>query len=82
MEITGATALGAKSQWCLKRLKIMGYLCTPDDKELETKKILKIINWPMPINLIETRVFLGIYIYYYIWITRFAVITAPLYILF
>ena len=82
METIGATASGAKLQWCLEKLKIMGYFYTPDSRELKAKKILKIMDWPILINLIKTRVFLGIYIYYYIWITRFAVMAAPLYILF
>ena len=44
MEIAGATASDAKLQWCLKRLKIVGYFCTPDGRESKAKKILKIMN--------------------------------------
>ena len=60
----------------------MGYLCTPDGREPEAKKILKIMDWPTPINLNKTRAFLGICIYYHIWITGFIMMAAPLYILF
>ena len=60
----------------------MGYFCIPNDRELKAKKILKIMNWPTSINLTETKAFLGIYVYYYIWIIRFAVMATPLYILF
>ena len=60
----------------------MGYFYTPDGRESEAKKILKIIDWLIPINLIKTKVFLGICIYYYIWIIKFIIMAAPLYILF
>ena len=59
----------------------MGYLCTPDGRESEAKKILKIIDWPTPRDLTEMRAFLGVCVYYRIWIAGFAVIAAPLYAL-
>jgi hypothetical protein len=41
--------------------------------------VIKIIEWPPPNDIIEIRVFIGVAVYYKIFIKNFALIAAPIY---
>lgn len=58
----------AKSQFCQANLKIVGYISDIADRNLNTWKILKILNWLKCINVTVAYAFMEICIYYQIWI--------------
>lgn len=79
VECAGATVAGEKSQWCMPGLKVVGYVCDAAGRHPESAKVEKIINWPTPQTVTEVKGFLGICVYYRIWVEGFAVTAAPLY---
>ena len=46
------------------------------------KKVQKIIDWPVSESTKDARAFIGLVVYYHIFIAGFAVIAAPIFILF
>lgn len=46
------------------------------------KKVQKIIDWPTPKSIKDARAFIGIVVYYWIFIRRFAVTVVPIFELF
>lgn len=62
----------AKSQFYYSGIKIVSYICDFEGWYLNTSKVLKIFNKLKYINIITTQAFIGIYIYYWIWIKDFA----------
>ena len=72
IELAGATVAGEKSQWCMPGVKVVGYVCDKDGRHPEAKKIEKVLNWPVPKNAIEVKGFIGLCVYYRIWIKGFA----------
>ena len=79
VERSGATLSGSKSQFCMPGLKIVGYVCDKYGRHPQISKIEKIVTWPTPNNPVELRGFLGICVYYRIWIDGFAYITVVFY---
>jgi len=57
---------------------IVGMVCDYDGRRPEEKKVKKILDWPIPYNIKEARGFLGIVVYYRIFISGFAIIAAPI----
>jgi hypothetical protein len=45
-ERAGATVAGLKSSWCKPRIKIVGFVCTEEERFPEAKKVEKIVLWP------------------------------------
>ena len=82
LERAGCTVSGAKSQWLMNGIKIVGYICSSTGRLLETSKVIKIIEWPLCNSVTKACTFIGICIYYQIWIKRFSMIAAPIYMLF
>ncbi len=80
--IAGLTISGFKSAIGMPGIVIVGMVCDFNGRHPEAKKVLKILNWPVPRMLKEARGFVGIVVYYRIFIPRFAVIAAPIYMLF
>lgn len=72
VERSGATISGEKSQFCMEGIQIVGYVCDREGRHPQTAKIEKIITWPTPTNPKELRGFLGICVYYRIWVKGFA----------
>ena len=62
-------------------VKIVGYVCDSEGWYLDSAKVVKILDWPAYEGSIEVKLFLGICVYYRIWIDKFAIMAAPLYIL-
>lgn len=81
IECAEATVSGEKSQWCMPGLKVVGYVCDATGRHPEAAKVEKIINWKQPDNPSEVKGFLGICVYYRIWVEGFATIAGPLYAL-
>ena len=78
LERAGCT-IGAKSQFCMDGIKMVGYICDGDGRRPDSIKISKIIDWPACKNKRDIKSFLGLVVYYRIWIENFSDITDPLY---
>lgn len=66
----------------MEGLKIVGFVCDSQSRHLETSKIIKILDWSIPVDVPEAQAFIGICMYYQIWIKNFAIIAQPIYFLF
>jgi len=55
-----ATILAPKVQIGVEKALIVGHLCTYQGRELDTKQIQKILDWPPYKNVTEVRGFLGV----------------------
>jgi hypothetical protein len=79
---TECTVSEIKSQFCCAEIKIVDFVCDADDRHSNTAKVIKILNWLVCTDLVETREFIEICVYYRIWIDDFVIIVASIYILF
>jgi len=75
----GGTISGKKSEFLKEQIKIVAYVCGIDGRTPEEAKITKIIGWPACTDLTDVRAFLGICVYYRIWIKDFSIIAEPLF---
>lgn len=71
--------IGSKSQFCHKKMGIVGYVCGAEGREPAASKVEKIVEWNQCDNVSHVKAFLGICVYYRIWIEGFARIAEPLY---
>lgn len=62
-------------------MKVVGYVCDKDGRHPEAAKVIKVVKWPTPNNTTELKGFIGLCIYYRVWIEGFAIIAGPLYAL-
>src|SRR5579859_473296 len=76
------TISGAKYCIGMTGITIVGMVCDAEGRHLEQKKVQKIVDWPTPRNVKEARGFVGIAVYYRIFIANFSVIAAPIFKLF
>jgi transposase InsO family protein len=81
LEMAGATASGFKSEWCYDSLGIVGYTVDKHGRHPAQKKVDKILSWPSCTCPKDVRMFIGMCVYYRIWIECFAIIAAPLFLL-
>jgi len=79
IERAGCTVSGAKSEWCKNGIQIVGYVCDSEGRHPQTSKVVKILEWPEPTNTKEVRGFLGVCVYYRIFVREFALVAKPLY---
>ncbi|KAG2117386.1 uncharacterized protein F5147DRAFT_531614, partial [Suillus discolor] len=56
----GATFSATKIQLCLPDVLIVEQRCTPEGRLPNTKKVFKILNWPIPTTIKEARGFMGL----------------------
>ena len=82
MERAGITIARAKSQFYCSRIKIEGYICDSEGRYPDTSKVLKILDWPECVDVTIARAFIGVCVYYRIWIKDFAQVAALIYRLF
>ena len=80
--MAGMTISGLKSAIGMPEIKIVGFLCDEDGHRPQPKKVQRILNWPVPRSLREARAFIGVVVYYRIFIEGFALIAAPIFWLF
>ena len=78
LERAGCT-IGPKSQFCMDGIKMVGYICDGDGRKPESMKVIKVTNWPACRDKRDIKAFLGLCVYYRIWISDFASTTEPLY---
>jgi len=79
IEYAGGTISGKKSKFLKEQIKIVAYVCGIDGRTPEEAKIRKITGWPACTDLTDVRAFLGICIFYRIWIKDFSTIAEPLF---
>ncbi len=78
IERAGAT-IGPKSQFCYDGMIIVGFVCGSGGRSPEAAKVSKILNWKECKTVTETKAFLGICVYYRIWIKGYGIIAEPIY---
>jgi len=78
----GLTISGAKSAIGMSGIDIVGFLCDFDGHRPEDKKVQKIVDWPTPLSVRDARAFVGLVVYYRIFILGFAIVAAPIFALF
>jgi hypothetical protein len=79
LERTGYTILGAKSQFCMSGLRVIGFIYDILGRHPDTSKMIKIMEWPSPNDIAEVRAFIKITIYYKVFIKNFTVIATSIY---
>jgi hypothetical protein len=81
LERAGCT-IGTKSQFCMDGIKIVGFICGAEGRSPDSTKVIKILEWKPCACVGEARAFIGVCVYYRIWIEGFAIIAKPIYTLF
>ena len=79
IERAGATISGEKSEFLKKSWKVVAYICGEKGKSPEEVKMKKIEGWPPCKNVTDVKAFIGLCVYYRIWIRDFSVIVEPLF---
>ena len=78
VELAHCTIKAYKSHWCKPSCTIVGYVCGTNGRTPEEAKIIKITEWRKCNNITDIKSFLGIVVYYYIWIPEYAMVSEPL----
>jgi hypothetical protein len=78
----GLTISGLKSAIGMPGIEIVGMVCDYDGRHPEETKVQKILDWPVPRNIRQARGFVGIVVYYRIFIKGFSTIAEPIFRLF
>ena len=73
--------IGEKSQFCQNGMVVVGFVTGSAGRSPSSAAIVKILNWERCNDLTESKAFLGICVYYRIWIKNFAGIAEPIYFL-
>lgn len=81
IERAGGTVSGKKCYWGMARLGVVGYEVSFEGRYPDRMKVEKIVKWPECRNVKEVRMFVGICVYYRIWVPSFAIRAKPLFIL-
>ncbi len=81
IKCTEESILKEKLQFIMKYIKIVNYVYKSESRSLVVNKILKILNWSLYCNVTETRVFINICVYYWLWIHEFISIVKLIYAL-
>lgn len=71
-----------KSQFCVNGINAVGFVCDEDGRHPASDKIIKILKWTRCNNITEARAFIGICVYFRVFIKDFTLITNPIYQLF
>ena len=79
---SGMTISGRKTAIAMPGITIVGMVCDFDGRHPENKKVQKIVDWPAPRTVKEARGFIGLVVYYGIFISSFATTAAPIFVLF
>ena len=56
--------IGPKSQFCMKGVVIVGFVCGAEGRSPETVKVIKILEWKPCTCVREARAFIGVCMYY------------------
>ena len=75
---SGMTLSGLKSAFAMRGINVVGMVCDCDGHHPERMKVQKIVDWPQPRSIRDARAFIGICVYYRIFIFEFSIIAAPI----
>jgi len=78
----GLMISGTKCTIGMPGIAIVGMVCDYDGRHPDQKKVAKILDWPVPRSTKEARAFIGVIVYYRIFIVAFSVVAAPIFRLF
>jgi hypothetical protein len=81
IERAGCTISGEKSQFCCEGLRVVGFVCDVEGRHPDTAKVIKILDWPPCQDAAGARGFIGICVFYRVFIAGFALIAQPIYAL-
>ena len=70
-----------KSKFYIIKIVFLGYKISPSQIRIELSKVEAIKKWPIPINVIEVRGFIGFINFYRMFIKGYSNIARPLYTL-
>ena len=82
LERAGCTISGEKSQFCMPGIKIVGFVCDSEGRRPDSSKVIKLLEWDPCMDVRSARAFIGLCVYYRIWIRDFAMVSEPIYRLF
>jgi hypothetical protein len=74
-----SVSIRPKSQFMKKGIMIVGFSTGSFGHLPEVTKVIKIISWPSCTCVSDVRAFIGICVFYWIWVYHFALITEPIY---
>ncbi|KAJ2891752.1 pol protein [Zalerion maritima] len=78
-ELAGTTISVVKSKWCQKSAVIVGFVCGTNGRSPEQAKVIKIKEWTVFRDASDIRRFIGMVVFYRMFIKDFAHIAKPLY---
>ena len=78
IERAGGT-IGPKSQFCLAGMKLVGFVCGAGGRSPDSQKVIKILEWPACTDVTQARAFIGVCVYYRIWVKEFAIVADSIY---
>ena len=81
LEQAGCT-ISLKSQFCIDRISIVGFVYGAKGQSLDSAKVIKILEWKPCTDVSKARAFIGVCVYYRIWIKDFFIVTELIYYLF
>jgi hypothetical protein len=80
--ITELTISGTKSAIGMSDIEIVGFLCDQDGRRPEPRNVQRTLDWSIPGSTRDARAFIGIVVYYRIFILDFEIIATPIFALF
>ena len=68
----------SKCAFWLKEVFFLGHIVSIEGLKVDPAKIEAIVNWKPPRNVTKVRSFMGLAVYYRIFVNNFSVIASPL----
>ena len=79
IERAGSKISGHKSVFIAEGMKVVAYVCDSNGRHPETEKVKKILDWPPCKSVTEAMAFMGLCVYYRIWIKDFTHMADPIF---
>ena len=79
IERAGRTIAGYKSAFVAEGNKVVAYVYDSNERHPDIAKVKKILNWPPCKSVTEAKAFIGLCVYYRIWIRDFTHIADPIF---
>src|SRR5258706_7295089 len=79
IERSGGTISGEKSEFLKDGIKMGAFICGSKGQTPEEAKVRKVVNWKPCATVTEEKGFVGLCVYYRIWIKGFVIRANPLY---
>jgi len=79
IERAGGTISGYKSVFIADGIKVVAYVCDSNGRHPDIEKVKKVLDWPPCKSVTESKAFIGLCVYYRIWIKDFTHIADPIF---